>query len=123
LFDQLNREYWPVSYRNMRRLADAQNLVFRNFAARNGLPFIDLAAEYPQDPLLFDDGVHMKYPGLRLQAWIYLQHLAPMLESLIRSGALPRKMRYPRDVHPAFANQPEPRVVTLSEIRAGCPAS
>jgi hypothetical protein len=122
IYDFLNRTYWPIPYAHMRRMADLQNRVFANYARARGLPFIDLAAEFPLDPDLFGDAIHMRPWGLRLQAWIYLQHLIPLIESRVAAGRLPQPMHHPRTTHPAF-DQPAPRFITLDQLRAGCSAS
>ena len=82
------------------------------------LPFIDMAAEFPQDPALAGDAIHLRYQGLVLQAWIYLQHLIPMIEPRLADGRLPRVAEAPRRVHPAF-DQPR-RLISLDELRAAC---
>ena len=46
LYEYLNRGYWPVTYAEIRRLADFQNRVFANYARVHRLPFIDIASEY-----------------------------------------------------------------------------
>ena len=119
IYDFLNRTYWPIPYAHMRRMADLQNRVFENYARARGLPFVDLAAEFPLDPNLFGDAIHMRPWGLRLQAWIYLQHLISLIESRVAAGRLPQPMQHPRTTHPAF-DQPSPRFVTPDELRAGC---
>jgi hypothetical protein len=119
IYDLLNRTYWPIPYAHMRRMADLQNRVFANYARARGLPFIDLAAEFPMDPDLFEDAIHMHPSGLRLQAWIYLQHLIPLIESRVAAGRWPQPMRNPRRTHAAF-DQPAPRFITDDELRGGC---
>jgi hypothetical protein len=122
IYDYLNRTYWPIPYAHMRRMADLQNRVFANYARSRGLPFIDIAREFPLDPDLFGDAIHMRPWGLRLQAWIYLQQLIPLIDSRVAAGRLPQSMHHPRATHPAF-EQPAPRFVTLDELRAACTAT
>jgi hypothetical protein len=119
LYQYLNRGYWPATYAEMRRLADFQNRVFRNYARRYQLRFIDFAAEYPQDPALTDDAIHFRYPGIVLEAWILLQHLIPIIDDGIANGRLPRAQQVVRSVHPAF-DQPSPRLIRLDAIQARC---
>lgn len=118
----LNRTYWPIPYAHMRRMADVQNRVFASYARSRNLPFIDLAAEFPLDPDLFGDAIHMHPWGLRLQAWIYLQHLIPLIEARVAAGRFPQPMHHARATHPAF-EQPAPRFVTRDELRAACASS
>jgi hypothetical protein len=83
------------------------------------LPFIDMAAEFPQDPALAGDAIHLRAQGLVLQAWIYLQHLIPIIEERLADGRLPRAQTVTRTVHPAF-DQPSPRLIALDQLHAGC---
>jgi hypothetical protein len=115
----LNDTYWPVPYALMRRMADFQNRVFQKYAAARNLPYIDIAGAFPQDPDLFDDAIHMKYDGLRLQAWMFAQALVPIITARLDSGAWPRPATAPVAVHPAF-NQPERRFVAAAELKAHC---
>lgn len=119
LYNYLNQTYWPFTYAEMRRIADFQNRVFRNYARTHALPFIDMAAEFPQNPALAGDAIHLRYPGLALQAWIYLQHLIPLVEERLADGRLPRAREETRSVHPAF-DQPSPRQIGLDQLRAHC---
>lgn len=119
LYQYLNDTYWPTTYAVMRQLADLQNTVFRKYAARHQLEFFDVAADFPQDPDLFGDAIHMRPQGLRLLAWIYLQKLIPLLEARIQSGALPRPMMTPRTEHPAFAVKTG--LMSRAEVMASCP--
>ena len=119
LYNYLNRTYWPYTYAEMRRAADFQNRVFEKYARVHQLPFIDMAAEFPQDPALASDAVHLRYQGLVLQAWIYLQHLIPLIEARLADGRLPRAQAITHRVHPAF-DQPSPRMISLDELRPGC---
>jgi hypothetical protein len=118
LHNYLNRTYWPYTYADMRRIADFQNRVFEKYARTHGLPFIDMAAEFPQDPALAIDAIHFRYPGIALQAWIFFQHLIPMIQERIADGRLPKPQKVTRSGHPAF-DQPL-RLTTLQELRARC---
>jgi len=106
LYRYLNETFWPFPYAHMRRMADFQNRVFRNYAFRHGVPYLDVAGKYPQDPSLFDDAVHMRQGGVRLHAWIAFNGLVPLLEERIRTGRLPRPAGETRSVHPAFSTPP-----------------
>jgi hypothetical protein len=119
LYEYLNRNYWPVTYAEMRRIADFQNRVFAAYARAHALPFIDFAAEYPQDPALAVDAIHFRYPGIVLEAWMLLQRLIPLVDERIADGRLPRPQRVMRDVHPAF-DQPSPRMMRFDTLGAGC---
>ncbi len=120
IYRYLNDTYWPVSYALMRRMADFQNRVFEKYARDRMLTYLDVAGALPQDPDLFDDGIHMTYPGVKLQAWIFVQALVPMILARTHAGLWPRPAPPALAVHPAFA-QPERRLVTRAELRAGCP--
>jgi hypothetical protein len=119
IYRYLNDTYWPITYAQMRRMADVQNRLFEKFARVNHLPFLDIAGAFPQDPDLFDDGIHMKYEGLRLQAWIFMQSLIPIVATHVASGEWPRPVRQQAREHPAF-DQPDRRLVTVAELKAAC---
>ncbi|MBZ5609999.1 MAG: hypothetical protein LAP38_17190 [Acidobacteriia bacterium] len=96
IYEQLNTVLWPLRYADIRRLANFQNRVFRRYAASRGIPFLDVAANVPEDPDLFVDAIHMTETGERLKAWIVFQQLAPLVRRKIESGELPR----PAGSHP-----------------------
>ena len=102
LFDYLNDSYAPLTYAQLRRAADFQNRVFRNYARVYHLPWFDAAPQAPLDPLLFIDAIHMTDRGLRLQAWVYLQSIVPWLAQEVAAGRLPRPMRHPVAAHPTL---------------------
>ena len=115
----LNANYWPLTYAHLRRMADFQNRVFEAYARSRSLSFIDIARAFPADPDLFDDAIHMNAAGLRLQAWMYLQALVPIVEQRIESG------RWPRTAAPAPAGAPafspaDRRKVALDDVRGHC---
>jgi hypothetical protein len=111
--------YYPLSYAEVQRLSDFHRRVFRAYADKHGLLYVDSAAYYPLDPLLFADSVHMTPAGLRLKAWIDFQRLVPWLEREIGRGALPRPMRHPGGTHPNLSSVDYP-LVSKSEILARC---
>ena len=120
LFNYLNTTYYPLAYAQLRRTADFQNRVFRNFTRVYDLPFLDVDAQMPRDPLLFIDAIHMTERGLRLQAWIYLQLLVPWLDAEIAAGRLPRLAREPRTTHPGIVPEAY-KIVSRAALTAGCP--
>ena len=93
LYQYLNDTYWPASYAHMRRMADFQNRVFENYAKHDDLVFLDLARDFPRDPDLFGDAIHLTPEGLRLQAWTYLRQLIPVIETRIQTRRWPRTPR------------------------------
>lgn len=116
----LHRVFWPLGYGHIGRMADFQNRVFAKYAATHGVPLLDFAALYPKDPDLFVDAIHMSPGGgTRLQAWVMMQLLLPMIERRIEDGSLPRPDRQPLDRHPAFTDDPR-RFVSMSAIRQAC---
>jgi hypothetical protein len=120
VFDHLNGHYWPFSYAHMRRFLDFQTRVFRKYAAVHGLDFIDFGAQYPRDPRLFSDSVHLTNGGVHLQAWIMFTGLAPILDRAIAEGTLPRGDARPESPHPAFGPR---RTIDVRAIRAECAAA
>lgn len=119
IYQYLNNWYWPLTYRHIRRMADFQNRVFRNFARARHLPFLDIAAEFPQEPDLFDDAIHMHYQGLKVQAWLYVRALIPVIEARIAAGRWPRPPKPPLAEHPAFT-APDRQLIAAASVRARC---
>ena len=104
--DQLNRRYFPFTYRDLERLAAFQNRVLAAYARAHGLPFVDVAATMPFDPNLFFDAVHKTYPGERMQGWVTFLLLVPLIEQRLASGAWPKPVPTMAPSHPAFAVPP-----------------
>jgi hypothetical protein len=90
IYEQLNTLLWPLRYSDIRRLADFQNRVFQDYAERRHIPFFDIAQHMPQNPDFFVDSIHLTDVGVRLQAWVAFQQLAPYIRRQIESGRLPR---------------------------------
>jgi hypothetical protein len=116
IFDYLNTIYWPFSYGHMRRFLDFQNRVFRQYALDHGLDFVEVADEYPRDPRLFGDAIHMIRSGIYLQAWIVFNQLVPMVERRLQSHEWPRPARLSPARHPVFGNR---RLMPMSDV-ASC---
>ncbi len=112
LYEQLNTMLWPLRYADIRRMADFQNRAYRRWASDRKLDFLDVAADFPLDPGLFVDGVHMTEDGERLRAWIVFQRLVPILKRMLDAGELPRA--------PAGARLPPPPSLTASEATTRC---
>jgi hypothetical protein len=106
ILQNLNVGYFPFRYRDLERMTDFENRVFAKYAARHGLPFVDVARHMPFDPDLFADATHNTRAGVRLRAWIVFQHLLPIVERKLASGQWPRLAPNARDTHPAFAARP-----------------
>jgi len=121
LYRYLNQTYFPATYAHMRRMADFQNRVFLAFTRAHALTYLPMAEAYPRDPDLFGDGVHMTERGLRLQAWIYLQQLIPIIESRLDEHRWPRKPAA-SPVSAAWAATP-PHLVNRETMLASCPAT
>ncbi|MCB1734103.1 MAG: hypothetical protein H6981_05725 [Gammaproteobacteria bacterium] len=115
----LNETYWPYSYKHIRRMADFQNRVFHNYSKVNGIPFIDVAKAYPQNPSLFNDAIHMTPFGVRVHAWIATNQLIPIIQKKIESGSLPRKSESNLDAHPGFSSMGLD-LVTRSQLMTEC---
>jgi hypothetical protein len=116
LYRYLNDTDWPASYTHMRRMVDFQNRVFLNYARRHQLAVFDIAKDFPRDPDLFTDPIHMLEDGLRLQAWMYLQRLIPLIKTRIDEGRWPRAERIPA-WNPANYNL---QLANRKEILAQC---
>lgn len=118
IYRYLNDTYWPATYAHMRRTADFQNRLFGTYARRYDLPYFDLAKIFPMAPELFGDAIHLTEDGMRLQGWIYLQQLVPLIDARLKSG------RWPRKAASALGSDPSayvPRLMSRSAILASCP--
>jgi hypothetical protein len=107
LVEGLNVRLFPYRYRDLERMTNFENRVFRKYAAAHGLPFVDVARYMPYDPELFSDAFHNTPPGVRLRAWIVFLQLVPIIEKKLESGEWPKPV--PPDMgttHPAFAKPP-----------------
>ncbi|HXD75873.1 MAG TPA: hypothetical protein VN628_19140, partial [Vicinamibacterales bacterium] len=119
LFRYLNETYFPATYAHMRRMADFQNRVFRAFVNAYGLTYLPMDETYPRDPDLFGDAIHMTERGQRLQAWIYLQELIPIIQARIDAHRWP-KAPAATPVSAAWATTP-PHTVSLAQVIESCP--
>ena len=116
LIEDLNIAYFPFRYADIARVSVFQNRVFAKYAARHGLPLLDVAARMPMAPDLFTDAVHLTYGGVRLHAWIVVQELIPLIEKRLASGAWPKPV-VPAEPPPGLLFEPE--VVTFDCRIAG----
>jgi hypothetical protein len=112
IYDQLNGFLWPLSYGEIRRMADFQNLVFRRYAASRGVGFLDVAGGLPTDPDFYSDAIHMTQLGEKVRAWVIFQQLVPFVRQEIESGRLPRKG--------AAGKLPAPADYSVREISTRC---
>ena len=90
ILSMVNRVFWPLSPRDIRRLVDFQNRVFQRFAAAYNPGFMDIARAFPRDPDLFTDGIHFTPEGVRMQGWIALVQFLPHLIRDLERGFTPK---------------------------------
>ncbi len=90
IYEQLHNVLWPLTYADIRRLADYQNRIFRAYAQARGIPFLDVAGRTPDDPDLYIDAIHMTDLGERVKAWVAFQELVPFLREEIAARRLPQ---------------------------------
>jgi hypothetical protein len=102
IYDYLNRIFYPYRYADFARMAAFQNRVLQKYAQAHALQFLNFAQKIPHDPQLYGDGVHAVYDGVRLQAWIVAQQLAPLIQLRLSQKRLPRAMQSGVSQHPAF---------------------
>ncbi|HET9832941.1 MAG TPA: hypothetical protein VFP91_14560 [Vicinamibacterales bacterium] len=121
LFRYLNETYWPLTYAHIHRMAAFENAVFRNYARTYSLVYVPMAESYPHDPDLFSDAIHFTERGMRLQAWILLQHLIPIIDAHIRSNAWPKAPS--ASVPPSGWTKEPQRLMTRSAMQASCPTT
>lgn len=96
----LNGTFWPLRYDVVKQLTDLQNRFYAAWAAARGVPFVDIAAQLPRDPLLYIDAVHGTELGSRLRAWIVCAELVRLLERDLAAGTVPVPDRQIDRVHP-----------------------
>jgi hypothetical protein len=118
VFRFLNETYWPFSYAHLRRYLDFQNRVYRGYAELHDLPFFDYDRVFPREPRVFLDAIHLSHAGTRLQAWVMLQGLIPVIEARLASGVWPRPDRVAQDHHPTLSNGRT--LVPVRDLLASC---
>ncbi len=110
LYDVLNGPlFWPFSYADLRRIADANNRVIKAWAAANALTVVDIDGRMPARPDMCNDPWHDVYIGHRMRAWLIFQAMLPQLEHDLRTGAVPRANGIDSDVHP-YLSKPIERI-------------
>ncbi len=100
LYIYLNRIFWPMSYKNMERMALFQNRVFKKWSQENGLDLVEVAEKIPQEPDLFIDAIHNTQLGIKVRGWTVFEGLIPILERDIKEGILPRLPKNRLHQHP-----------------------
>ncbi len=105
IFENLNFDFWPFTYKDMDYLSNLQNQFFKKAAQSYGAQYIPLAEKFIYDPDFFSDPVHMLDEGTKLQAWIMFQEILPWLEKKIQTGQLPKKSKMNLTSHP-YLDQP-----------------
>lgn len=118
LYRFVNSVFWPYSYAYVNRMVNFHNRVLKAYAQKNGVDFIDVASQFPMEPTLFGDAMHVSKDGARIQAWIIFNGLLPIIESELAAGTLPKPSVGRLKVHPAF--QEKPRLVTRAELLTQC---
>lgn len=83
--------FWPLTYADLRKLADFQNRAWKIYAHQNGLHYTDVASRYPLDPDLFRDGIHRNLTGNKLHGWVAFLELLPLVKKRLAEGKWPRK--------------------------------
>jgi hypothetical protein len=118
IYNQVNLTFWPVRYRDIRRMADFQNRVLEEYARSRGVPFADVAAAMPRNPDLFSDAIHMTEEGCRLRAWIVFQSLLPIVRRDVDEGRLPQAPRARLERHPWISDPRPMRLDCSSQAEA-----
>lgn len=111
IFETLNGELWPLTYRDIEYLIKFQNQVFKKTAQVNSIHYIPLAEKFPLDPDLFYDPVHMVDSGTKLQAWIMFQEILPLVQKKIGDKEWPKKTVSLKS-HPFLESPPKKAILT-----------
>ena len=110
LYDVLNGpQFWPFTYADLRRMADAHNRVIEAWAAANAVTVVDIDGRMPARPAMCNDPWHDIFIGHRMRAWLIFQAMLPQLERDLRTGAVPRANGIDSDVHP-YLSKPIERI-------------
>ncbi len=113
ILEDLNVSLYPFRYRDIERLTIFENRVFAKYALVHNLPFIDVAGGMPRNPDLLIDSIHATSGGVRVQAWVVLQQLIPVVEKHLAAGDWPKPV--PTDMPPLPTFVPR-------RISVDCPA-
>lgn len=116
LIEGLNVRMYPYRYRDLERMTNFENRVFKKYAEAHNLPFVDVARYMPRDPELFSDAFHNTPSGVKLRAWIVFLHLVPLIEKKLASGEWPKPAPEMGTMPPVFASPP--RKVTFDCSKA-----
>ena len=104
---EIDDEYFPMTYHEIRQSLDFENVVYRKLAQTKRYRFVDVDWYFPQDPDLFADEYHLSSTdSFRLMAWIIAQQLTPYLREAIKSGSLPKPAYEPDARAMAWVDQP-----------------
>jgi hypothetical protein len=122
LYDTLNGPlFWPLSYRDLRRILDFHNRVIAAWAKENRVPLVDIDGRMPLRPELYGDGFHDLDLGRQLRAWVIFQSLLPLIRHDLQTGRIPRLMPGQGEKHP-YLSAPWYRInfdALMSAIKAG----
>jgi hypothetical protein len=113
ILEDLNVSLYPFRYRDIERLVVFENRVFAKYAFAHNLPFIDVANAMPRNPDLLVDSIHATSGGVRVQAWVVLQQLIPVIEKRLADGHWPK---------PVPTDMPPLPTFTPRRISIACPA-
>jgi hypothetical protein len=89
IWEMNNRFYWPWTYHDLRRGIDFTNRVYKAFAEKHRLSFLDVDQLVPRDPDLFADGLHMTESGVRVKAWAFFKELLEPIKAKLASRQWP----------------------------------
>lgn len=101
--------FWPVRYRDVRRILDFHNRVIAAWARQNGIALVDIDGIMPRRPEWCTNVFHDVDLAQHLRAWIIFQNLLPLLRQDIASGRLPQRSANEAKSHP-YLSQPILRV-------------
>ena len=118
----LKSMFWPLKPAEIRRLINFSNRTLREFAKSTDIGLLEIANEFPHDPDLFTDAYHMRPEGLKLLAWIGLQHFLPQLMQDLHNGKLGKtpevSLRLPLPAGDDFPFDCRPTSEALAQARS-----
>ena len=120
VYKSINDTYWPLSYGWIHQAASFQNRVFKAYAQKYHLPFVDIAKYTTLNPYFFTDAVHGTFSGIKLRAWIAFQQLVPLIDKKIKEGKLPSKHYKPNMAGIKKVEYGKNYMITLSKVKQLC---
>lgn len=77
-------DYGKIKLKEIKRLNQFENLVFKKLSDHLNMPFIDVSSELGKYPNIFYDGIHIECEGTKVHGLIAFNKLLPIIEAKIK---------------------------------------